>query len=315
MRWVAAAVGMLLAGGVWAQDQGAVRMSLHHARFGAAAVADGDFIYVIAGHQERPPQGTIERIDTRDGSSTVLPVRLRPRRYHSAVRDGRRVHIFGGEDSFGTSVETEILDLDTLQVSRGAPFRTARRMTTAVAHGSDVYVIGGQVRGEEDRSNLVEVLNLRSGRWTSAPNLPEGKETTAVLHRGRIYTLGGYRFGTTGERSCEEFDPATGRWRILRPAPFPLSAHRAVSMDDAIVCFGDYAELGRVAAYLPGRQEWRVLDVRFTPRRHAALAVSGESVWVIGGIVATHGPFLRTIERYRLAELRRAIAAARPVME
>lgn len=100
-RLFAVALTLVVAGCASAPEApapNAESFTLKHARYGHTAVADNEAIYVFGGTNERGFISNIERIDPVTKTSTVLPVRIMPRRYASAVWDGNElIYIVGGD--------------------------------------------------------------------------------------------------------------------------------------------------------------------------------------------------------------------------
>jgi len=68
------------------------------------------------------------------------------------------------------------------------PMPTARRSTTPVVFENYLIVIGGS----QNNANIVEVLDLQSHKWYTAPSLPEMMyNVQAVVTGNTLYLLGG----------------------------------------------------------------------------------------------------------------------------
>ena len=281
-------------------------------RYGAAAVSDGQALYVVCGSGPFDALGSIEKIDLRTGLSTVLSAKLDLRRYHAAVVIGREIFVLGGEAQDGFVATVQAVNLDTGAVRRVGHMPTPRRMLSAVAVEATIFTFGGRAFTEVDdrseRSTAVEIYDAAKNRWFGGPPLPKPKECPAVINGPYVYLLGGYNGERTAVRASQRLNLTTARWEELAATPFPLSAYSAVSLGEAIVCFGDFDEQGRVAAYLVAEGKWRVLDIPFSARRHSAACLVGDQVYVAGGVFRTAG--LRIIERFSAASISAAIARA-----
>jgi hypothetical protein len=180
-----------------------------------------------------------------------------------------------------------------------------------------VFTLGGSAPGDLEnlsRANVMEVHDVEKNKWLRAPSMPEPKEVPVVLCQHYLYTLGGYNGSGRAVTSCERYDLSIGKWEVLPSVPFTLSAYSAVSLGNAIVCFGDYEQQGRIAAFRPDSGTWSLLDIPFTPRRHSCACVVGNNVYVVGGVggsrISTDAT-LAIVERYSIRELEAAIAHAK----
>lgn len=282
---------------------------LHFGRYGAAVVTDGSALYVIAGADSSRPLGSIEKVDIQTGMATILSARVFPRRFHSAVLLGRMIYVFGGDSEEGNLTSVELVNLDTMKVINVSTMPTPRRAVSAVAIEDLIFTLGGSAESgsaADSRTQAMHVYDYGKNIWLRAPPMPEPKEAPAILYDHHLYVLGGYAGGDHATTSCQRYVLSTGAWETLSPTPFSLSGYSAVSTSQAIICFGDYVESGRVSAYLPGTGEWRVLDVPFTPRRNSAACVVGGQVFVVGGNGKRLA--LNLIERFSVAELEASIS-------
>ena len=65
-------------------------------RFGAAAVAGGNYVYAVGGQNYSGFLGDIERFDVRTHEVTTLTKGLTPRHHHGAALVGGKIYAFGG---------------------------------------------------------------------------------------------------------------------------------------------------------------------------------------------------------------------------
>lgn len=170
---------------------------------GTSAFWDGAHAYVVGGGSS-----VVNRIDLPSGTA----IHLAPGQNAATVAVGNQVLSFGGEglDQIGRvqigSGRFEVLD-------QRLPYGLSR--AAAVAHGDQVYVIGGNSRGLRD-----EILryDTRSGAVTdTGARLPEPREEAVATSDGRyIYVLGGEvpaswnPTSLMAGHSIVRFDPASG---------------------------------------------------------------------------------------------------------
>jgi Kelch motif len=283
-------------------------------RYGHAAVADEQRIYVVGGSASNGFLGTIEALDPDRGTTEVLTDQLIPRRYLSAVlRDGK-IYILGGVSRKGYEPALEIYDLQTGRITRGPELPTPRRMAKAGILDNRIYVIGGEprskFRGREQRVGLVEVLDLDSQTWQQGPRLKTARDCAVASADGKLYAIGGFSGGRGAMRKVESYDPSDMIWQQLPDLPFKMSAHSAVAVDNQIFTFGDYKELDRVAMLDLESGDWQRIEVDYAPGRHNATVQFDDELFVIGGNVASSDSHLDTVQRFRIRDLKKK---ARPI--
>jgi hypothetical protein len=299
----------------FAKSSDQVPWTLNSARYGAAVVSDGSALYVIGGANNAfVALGGIERVDLATGLATDTPAHIVPRRFHAAVLMGREIYVYGGEAEEGLITSVEAINLDTWKVQTVGRMPTPRRALSAVKTEDMVFTLGGSAPGDLEnlpRSTVMEVHDVDQKKWLRAPPMPEAKEVPVVLLQHYLYTLGGYNGAGSAVKSCERYDLSAGKWETLSAAPFALSGYSAVGLGKVIICFGDYAQLGRVAVFRTDTGTWSLPDVAFTPRRHSCACVAGNTVYVIGGVGGSKASADRTlaiVERFSASELAAAIA-------
>ncbi|RUO55930.1 hypothetical protein CWI70_03925 [Pseudidiomarina homiensis] len=186
-RLFAVALTLVVAGCASAPEAPAPKaesFTLKHARFGHTAVADDEAIYVFGGTNERGFIGNIERIDPVTKTSTVLPVRIMPRRYASAVWDGGElIYIFGGDGfqqgNYHVEPTIEIFNTRTRKVSR-TKMHLPRRLNSAARLGEQIYVVGGSTFDADSgfrTSPLVTAYNFNNEQLNRLADLPDARDT------------------------------------------------------------------------------------------------------------------------------------------
>jgi len=279
-------------------------------RYGHAAVADDQRIYVVGGSASNGFLGTIEAIDPDSGTTELLTDQLIPRRYLSAILQDGKIYILGGVSRRGHfEPAVEIFDTHTGKITRGPDLPTPRRLSKAALLENKIYVVGGEpqtpYRGREPRVGLVEVLDLDSNTWSEAPSLQMARDTAVVAADGKVFAIGGFAGGKGAMNKVESYDPTDMVWQKLPDMPFNMSAHSAVAVDNQIFTFGDYRELDRVAVLDLESGEWQRVDVDYAPGRHNATVQFEDELFVIGGNVASGGSHLDTVQRFRIRDLKK----------
>ncbi|HEV8537143.1 MAG TPA: kelch repeat-containing protein [Candidatus Limnocylindria bacterium] len=149
----------------------------------------------------------------------------RARTQHSAVTliDGR-VLVTGGIDADGAATSTTfIYDPRRDSWSDGPPLTMPRLLHVVVAlPNGDVLLAGG----DGPASGTSEIYDVRVGKFVRSGALayPRLAAQGAALSDGRVVIAGGLPTrirAFTPLRSAELWDPATGKWTELPPAPTP----------------------------------------------------------------------------------------------
>ncbi|WP_254843541.1 kelch repeat-containing protein [Shewanella sp. UCD-KL21] len=281
-------------------------VTLSSARFGHAAVNDGQNIYVLAGDDGTGFLSEIEIIEPLSGKKQVLANKLIPRRYFSAVWDGKdSIYIIGGisieNQKSRYEHRVEVFNTVTHQVSFAEPLPAPTRRNSAVLYNGNIYVFGGSYpkNGQLTPTGLVAVLNVETQRWVRATNMPTAKETRAVVHNGYIYVVGGYD-NKTSLTTFEKYDPQLKHWQTLPDLPEAMSAHSMSVVNQKMFVFGSYDNLTLTYAYDFVSEQWQKIDIGYQASRHNAATTLGNTTYVIGGTTGKNGPFLNDIQAFKL---------------
>ena len=156
--------------------------------------------------------------------------------------------------------------------------------------GGSIYVVGGFGAGSRT-TRAVERYDIARRRWRHVRPMPDAlNHPAAVAHRGRLYVSGGY----AGESSLSlpsrvllRYNPRTGRWRRLAPAPTPRAAHAAAAIGGRLYVAGGANESGSLRSleiYDLARNRWRSgPDFRGPARNHTTGVASGGLFYVLAG--------------------------------
>lgn len=170
-------------------------------RGGAGAVLYDGEIYVVAGITNGHYDGHVPWVDAfnpRTGQWRRLADAPRPRDHFHAAILGNRIYAVAGRRSSAATNQT--FDLTVAEV---------------------------------------DVFDPRANRWSTLPstsNLPTPRAgAAAAVVGGRLIVLGGESGAQRlAHAEVEEFDPATGRWRALRPLAMGRHATQAVEFEGRI---------------------------------------------------------------------------------
>lgn len=281
-------------------------LSLKSPRFGHAAVNDGNKLYVLAGSNKSGFLSDIEIIDPVTQEIQVLKNKLIPRRYFSAVWDGKNsIYILGGmSQAFGkTRFENRVEVFNTLthEVSYTTPLPYPTRINSAVFLNDRIFVFGGAYpkNGKLAPTAKVAVFNTKKQKWYRGSDMPTAKTTRAVVKDNIIYVVGGYD-RKTSLNVFEKFDPRVNKWESLPPVPTGISAHSATVVKDKLFVFGDYNNLKSTYSYDFKSEQWEKVEIEYKASRHNAATTLADVTYVIGGNTGTSGPFHDYIQIFKL---------------
>lgn len=286
---------------------------LEFPRYGAAVVADGNHIYVLGGTGRTMQWTPVERIDVSTGEVTIEKWLPQPRRYHAANLMDGEVWIFGGEHRNKTISDVEVIELSSGVGEIRAQWKIPRKGVKTVRMDDRIWIFGGLASddAQDTRGAMLEIFNPQNLTSKLGTDLPEPIETRPVIANGKVYLVGGWD-PIEGTRKSLYVLGEDETWHPLADLPLPTSAHTAVADDAFIYTFGDYKDLSRVSRYHIAEDRWDLIEVPYTPRRHAVAMVVDDHVYVIGGNVATRGSALGIVEAFRLTALRDAPVISPP---
>ncbi len=261
---------------------------LRTARFGAVAVADGDFIYIVGGaNSEGTRLRSIERYDLRTGRCEPFAELKRGRRNHRAVVVDHRLYVLGGyvetnwvgDEPFEPMVE--IVDLATGRVSRGPDLPEARANFGCVAAGGKIYVIGGaRLRGSAiTNTNTTWVLDLASQHWSAGVPMGTPRMAGAALVDGGFIVVPGGYGGHLPMANVEVYIPAERLWRVLPPLHAPTPAMAVTFLGHHLFLFGEH----ELVAYDLATKRSAAYRFEYEASRDVAPAIAGGRIYVFGG--------------------------------
>jgi N-acetylneuraminic acid mutarotase len=163
-------------------------------------------IYVISGAGPEP--GDILRYNIQNDSWDILETKLELTRDHSAITlAGENIYLISGRGAGTEQPRVDLFNLNTYEFQRLADIPTPRGGHTAEYANGNVYVIGGEVGGDDPYALArVEIFDTEQGTWTSGYDLPYTVHGHASAHHnGTIFTIG----GATGA-FFETFETLTG---------------------------------------------------------------------------------------------------------
>lgn len=206
-------------------------------------------------------QADFECFDPETGKWITLAPLPAPRSSHEAVVDGDKLYVVGGWNLAGgdETWHTHSLVYD-LAAEHGEwkqlpeqPFE--RRALTAAVHNGKLYAIGG-IGSDGEVVLRSDVLDLRTGKWSDGPALPEvpsamqggmsgapginGFGATAWNHHGNLYvgTFSGEIF-----RLSDKGDA----WQKVTTLAIPRFFHRLLPLDEnRLIAVGGASSIGHL---------------------------------------------------------------------
>jgi len=207
---------------------------------GASLLADEQYVYRVGGMAAQNHRGekadlrsktTVERYDVVHGKwESLIPLPM-ARSSHDSALVGSKLYVGGGWTMPGgtnRSVWSDtLLELDVSQTKaewREIPQPFKRRALAAAALGSKIYFLGGMT-SENKPSREVDIYDVRSGKWTKGPELPDGPlkgfGSSAIAQNGRLFWS-----GKKGDVYCLSSDGNS--WKLAGSLQHPRFFHRLV---------------------------------------------------------------------------------------
>ena len=202
------------------------------------------------------------------------------------------------EDSISVSIMDTLLLYSRNKWMSAEPLTTPRRFASAVATDSAIYVAGGCAQVFDPGLGYttvalatVEMLG-RSGVWTSAPSLPQGRfySGMAELH-GTLYLIGGCDFQNNFS-SILSFRPSLdNEWREVAQLPFSCSGVACCRVDEKIFIFGGVQSSvsGRsitdsIYVFDPAVSTITGIGTLSIPRAYHQAVYLDSNVYILGGL-------------------------------
>ena len=284
----------------------AFTLKLNHGRYGHTIVNNGEHIFVFGGSGEHGLLSNLEIIDPKTGTIEQVNHVLIPRRYHTAVWDGKdSIYIMGGMSAvtYGKKrrllrdPRIEVFDIPSRQSKIIGEMPAARRFGSAQYHDDKIFFMGGS--RQYSATSTVGIYDVTKDKWQLTAKMPTPKETKTIQYGQYLFTIGGYN-GKSPLNVFERYNITTGKWLSLAPIPQTLSAHSVVVFNNKIVSFGDYTKLDNTLIYDFKTEAWQQVTIGYLPSRHNAATVLNNEIYVIGGTTDGSGSHLDTIQVFGL---------------
>ena len=250
-------------------------------RGAATSVIVDDNIYVSNGYQDKGGNANyIEKYNITDNKWSVLNPTLLSKKFANSETYNNKIYIFNG---WGNS-HLEIVDLETHKVTKGAVNRSYTGNTGSAIHNGKIYVFGGSgLNGVATTvfSNRFQYYDIASDTWHPLPDMPTAREARGKIVNDKLYVIGG--FNGTSSRLINVYDLNTDRWTDQFTMPAGISGHSLAVSGNKIFIAGGYNNQTFLAYFDTTTNKFHQLSSNMIPRRHAALEVYNNKLYIIGG--------------------------------
>lgn len=172
-----------------------------------------------------------------------------PRDSHSAVLVGHKMIVFGGTNGFKKVNETHILDLYTKEWIKpkceGIPPSPRESHTATLVGGERLVIFGGSGEGDANYLNDLHILDLRTMRWSSFPevkgDVPVPRDSHCTLAIGNKLIVYGGDSGDQYHGDVSLLDMETMTWTRLKnqgSSPGVRAGHAAVNVGTKVYIIG-----------------------------------------------------------------------------
>ena len=183
-------------------------------------------------------------------------------------------------------------DVETVSWRSMAPVPTERTEVAAALLEGQIYVAGG-FAAPNRTVDTVEVYDIAADEWTAGPPLPlPVNHAMAAATESEVFVFGG--FIAEGPPSDRAFVLRGQAWEELPRMPEPRGAGGAVVAGGLVYVVGGVGPEGvaeRTMVYDPDTGRWLFAAGLGRPREHLGVAVSGDTVYAVGGRAGTLSGF------------------------
>lgn len=235
-----------------------------------------------------------------EGSWTTIETEGEPTARHenAFVEFDGKFYLIGGRGER----PVDIYDPAANSWSEGAAAPMEIHHFQAVAHGGKIYVVGAWTGGFPDERGIENVLiyDPAQDSWSTGPEIPKDRRrggAGVVTYGDQIYVVAGNRGGhgphATAVDWFDRFDPSSGAWETLAPAPNGRDHFHAAVLGDKLYAVGGRdsgvegfidSTLAAVDVYDFSAGQWSTLDAPLRTERAGSTTVPvGEHIVITGG--------------------------------
>ncbi|XP_069181358.1 gigaxonin isoform X2 [Procambarus clarkii] len=145
-----------------------------------------------------------------------------------------------------------------------------------------------------------------------------------VVEGGYLFALGGISTDRVLQNDVQKYDPVTNSWTLMSPMPFACCSPRIVAHAGKLYVLGGYnneveLEMSNLEEFDIYSNKWRTLPSIPNVRRGAAVAVSDEKIFYIGGSpwqeLPDGSPFFRVLDAVEIFCIKEEIWVAGPQLK
>ena len=246
-------------------------------------------------------QGWVDH-STSDNSQVIK------RHETGSVVDGNKLYVLGGRGN----KPTQVFDASQNKWSTLASLPMELHHFQPVVLNGYLYIIGAFTCCYPEEPSISDIyrLNLASNTWETFGTIPQNRlrgSTGTVVYNNKIYIVGGNTNGHSGGAVdwFDEYDPATGNWRVLADAPNARDHFSAAMVGNKLVAvagrqtnlsFGGM--VGATDVYDFNTNSWSSKVSIPTPRAGTMLGIKDGNVIIMGGETDTQLAAHDEVEAY-----------------
>ena len=222
------------------------------------------------------------------------------RHENAFVRIGDTFYLVGGR----TLKPVEAYDTRAKQWKKGAMAPLEMHHFQAVSYKGEIYVLGAFTGNFPHETPIpsIYIYNPRIDQWREGSEIPEGRRRGAAgvtVYQDKIYLISGIIDGHYDGHVpwFDEYDPATGVWRVLPDAPRARDHFQAAVAENQLVLAGGRRSSHKIGQVLNltvpevdvfdfKTNTWKTLPAAQnipTQRAGCAAITMGSKVLIIGG--------------------------------
>ena len=276
---------------------------MHMPRGGATAVKWGHYIYVFGGKaMNNKVLKSVERYDilTDTWDKKTVPDFDKPRYNAAAIVYDDKIYLIGGRDESSALKEVEVYD--PVQNAWGEAHNLHEEREGLAAHVLNglLHVIGGR---EEYHSIVsdIEWYSAAEDKWKVSSWEMENPRADffSAVYRDTFYQFGGFYYGLTktAYRAVPTDDGYS--WENLGEMSAGRAYGLSLTYNDKIYLIGGEVADGKsdlVELYDPATGQFDVINSLLSPRSGLTGAVSGDTIFVIGGFEGNNDTPVSTVE-------------------
>uniref|UniRef100_A0A0N5BYJ8 Kelch protein n=1 Tax=Strongyloides papillosus TaxID=174720 RepID=A0A0N5BYJ8_STREA len=203
---------------------------VHRRNFLSAGLYENEYLYALGGFNGRKRLKSMEIFDIHHQYWKFGAEMNFSRSDGTSVSVDDKIFAIGGYNGeyVENSVEYYNHERDKWFIF-GSPMNHNRRGLSAVSTNNCIYVVGGF---NTKRLNSIEMMDTREGEWHFlSPMFNARSNFSMSIFENDIYALGGCDQFSRIIGDCEKYDIVAGKWEMLPPLKYHLSAHSSIILE------------------------------------------------------------------------------------